>query len=189
MVVAEVGLDTGGRRRFSRGTAPAAGGRPGTDRRYGVAVIEDEVMERIGRALSLAYTDSRPAATEQLERIWAELEFDGTPLHRCVVAHHRADLCDDAGDELTWDLRALAAADELAGQGGAGGVVRVEQLYPSLHLNLADVYRRRGDPDRARHHLVRAEASVASLEGDGYGRMVRRGIERLADRLAAGDLG
>jgi hypothetical protein len=146
-------------------------------------------MERIGHALALAYTDSRAAAVRQLDRMWAELEPDGAPLHRCVVAHHRADLCDEVGDELTWDLRALAAADDLAGQADdAGGAVRVEQLYPSLHLNLADVYRRRGDPDRARHHLALAESSVRTLDDDGYGRMIRRGTERLAERLAVGDL-
>jgi hypothetical protein len=44
----------------------------------------------------------------------------------------------------------------------AGLTSPVSALYPSLHLNLGEVYRSLGDVDRARHHLGRGLASVAA---------------------------
>ncbi|MGQ0776481.1 MAG: hypothetical protein ACT4NY_18980 [Pseudonocardiales bacterium] len=58
-----------------------------------------------------------------------------------------ADVQDDGHEELVWDLRALQAAgsvtDERARQAGLGGPV--SGFYPSLHLNLGEVYRKLGD--------------------------------------------
>jgi len=69
---------------------------------------------------------------------------------------------DDLREELTWDLRALAAADlitvERAAQ--AGLTSPVSGFYPSLHLNLGECYRKLGDLDRAREHLQRGQAAA-----------------------------
>lgn len=135
----------------------------------------DEVMARIADAVSLAAAD-RDAARTRLVAVWAEVE-DGDALHRCVLAHYLADLQDDVRDELRWDLRALAAADEVARE-------RSGALYPSLHLNLGDDYRRLGAAAQAREHLALAQAAEPVLPDDGYGRMIRGGIATLAERLA-----
>jgi hypothetical protein len=58
----------------------------------------------------------------------------------------------------------------------------VAGLYPSLHLNLAECYRRLGDPGRAREHLELARAGIGALGDDEYGRLIRNGLARL-DRL------
>ena len=60
----------------------------------------------------------------------------------------------------------------------------MQNFYPSLHLNLADVYRRLGGGPQARRHLALAQAAVGALDDDGYGRMIREGIARCAARLA-----
>ncbi len=57
-------------------------------------------------------------------------------------------------------------------------------FYPSLHLNLGECYRKLGEFDRAREHLGRGRASVNALSNDGYGQMVKTGLDRLADNLA-----
>lgn len=97
----------------------------------------------------------------------------GGPLHRCVLAHHLADLQDDVAAELDWDLRAL----DLAGDVDARG------FTASLQLNVADAYRRLGDVAAARTHATLALAACSELEDDGYGRMIRAGVARLAERL------
>ncbi|HUS61677.1 MAG TPA: hypothetical protein VMY34_05735, partial [Acidimicrobiales bacterium] len=66
-----------------------------------------------------------------------------------------ADLQGDEALELAWDLRALDAANEVADERltSAGMIGTIAGMLPSLHLNLADVYARLGELDRAREHL------------------------------------
>lgn len=52
-----------------------------------------------------------------------------------------------------------------------------------LHLNLGDGYRRRGDVVGARVQLDLGLATVGRLADDGYGRLVRGGLARLAQDL------
>lgn len=91
-----------------------------------------------------------------------------------------ADVQDDPADELVWDLRALEAADLVT-------EVRARQdvrgFYPSLHLNLGDVYPRLGDLELARAHVQLGQAALGALDDDGYAQMVKGGLDRLANRL------
>ena len=84
-----------------------------------------------------------------------------------AVAHHMADVQDDPREELTWDLRALEAAesvtDERAAAAGVNGPVA--GFYPSLHLNLGEDYRKLGDCVEARRHLDLGR-QAASFLGD-----------------------
>ena len=144
------------------------------------AAGSDEALSRISAAVALGATD-RDASRAGLTAIWAEVEA-GDPLHRCVLAHYLADLQDDVRDELRWDLRALAAADEVD-DGAVAHELDVRALYPSLHLNLGDDYRRLGAAAQAREHLALARAAQHVLPDDGYGRMIRGGIADLARRL------
>jgi hypothetical protein len=145
----------------------------------------DEFMRRIGEGIGLSQRGERDGARALFLRIWDELRDEGDALHRCALAHHLADVQDDPREELAWDLRALAAADSVtkkrARQAGVAGSVR--GFYPSLHLNLGDVYRRLGDRKRAREHLERGRAAAGVLDDDGYGKMIKGGLERLAERL------
>ncbi|MFE3587308.1 tetratricopeptide repeat protein [Streptomyces niveus] len=66
----------------------------------------------------------------------------------------------------------------------AGVASPVAAFYPSLHLNLGDVYRRLGEWDLARAHLERGLEAVGTLGDDGYGQLIKGGLDRLAQRLA-----
>ena len=77
--------------------------------------------------------------------------------------------------------RAKADADARAAEAGATGPVAA--FYPSLHLNLGEDHRKLGDLDAARHHLELGRATAGALADDGYGQMVRGGLDALADRL------
>lgn len=148
----------------------------------------DEIMERIAAAVSLYGAGDRDGARHHLSQIWTDIQ-SGDPLHRCFLAHYMADLHDDVRDELRWDLRALAAADDVTEERAQqfaqqfNGVLAVRALYPSLHLNLGDDYRRLGATAQARQHLDWARSCVDALPDDAYGRMIRDGIEQLAQRL------
>ncbi|MDA2810596.1 tetratricopeptide repeat protein [Nocardiopsis sp. RSe5-2] len=147
----------------------------------------DPIMARIGEAVDLNHRQGRREdARDLFARIWDDIGGDqGDPLHVCVLAHSMADVQDDVAEELAWDLRALSAADHITDERAAqaGVPLSVAGLYPSLHLNLGECYRKLGDLDRAREHLDHARATIGTLNDDDYGKLIRGGLEQLAERL------
>lgn len=119
-------------------------------------------LERVARASMLGHQGDRATARELLGEAWAAAR-DGPALLRCAVAHALADVQDDDADEQRWDERALAEAGAAVDEPVPDGMPPVAALLPSLHLNLADVHRRRGDRTSARHHLGRGREALAAL--------------------------
>ena len=152
-------------------------------------MITDPTLVRIGEAARLHHHQGeRDAARHLLSQIWDEIGGEqGNPLHVCVLAHTMADVQEDVRQELLWDQRALTAADLLTDEQTtqAGVAVPIAALYPSLHLNLADGYRRLGDLDRAREHLRQAQAGIDALGDDEYGQLVRNGLQTLTQQLTS----
>jgi hypothetical protein len=153
--------------------------------------MTDPTLTRIGQAVELHHVrGEREAARESFALLWEEIGGErGDPLHVCVLAHSMADVQDDVGRELMWDRRALAAAGRLTDDrvAGAGVNLPVAGLYPSLHLNVAECYRKLGDVARAREHLQEARAGIEALGDDDYGRLIRDGLDRLTRLLSAGE--
>jgi hypothetical protein len=56
-------------------------------------------------------------------------------------------------------------------------------LYPSLHLNLGEDYRKLGDLAKARRHLTLGRRASWALGDDGYSRMIKGALDALALRL------
>lgn len=132
----------------------------------------EAVMVEIGRGIDLNQRGEREAARELFAEIWQRIgEENGDPFHVCALAHSMADVQDDVQDELLWDQRALAAADQVTDERAAraGVTSPVAGFYPSLHLNLGECYRKLGDLSQAREHLQRGQAAVAAVPDNGYG--------------------
>ncbi len=146
----------------------------------------EELTTRIGQVVILLHGGDREEARNRFAALWEEIGEGGSPLHRCTLAHYMADTQDDPEDELTWDLRALKAADTIGAEGARWGesAVSVRGFYPSLHLNLAADYDRLGEHQLARGHLGRARESAGALSDDAYGDGVRAEIARMDLRLA-----
>jgi hypothetical protein len=149
-------------------------------------MITDPTLIRIGEVVQLSHQGEREAARHQFAEMWDEIGGErGDPLHRCTLAHAMADVQVDVRDELLWDQRALAAAELItdARATQAGVTLPVAGLYPSLHLNLSECYRKLGDLARAREHLQQAQATIGVLGDDEYGRLIRDGLQEVAERL------
>ncbi|WP_280383716.1 hypothetical protein [Nocardia wallacei] len=148
----------------------------------------DATMAAINEAVTLGRQGDSATARKQLMALWETVGTTGDALHRCTLAHYLADLFDHAADSLTWDVRALDAADALTDERAQRehASLSVAGFYPSLHLNLADNYRRLGAFDSAQRHLDAAEARVGALSDDGYGAGVRAGIANVRNALAEG---
>jgi hypothetical protein len=147
---------------------------------------QDEVMARIAAAVALSQSGERAAARHDFAAIWGEISPGGDPFHRCTLAHYMADLQDDPHEELRWDLRAIEAAGSLTDERVQAyhESMRILAFYPSLHLNLAEDYRRLGDAERAREHLFQAQQKCDALDDGDYANGIKAAIARLADRLA-----
>ncbi len=150
----------------------------------------DPVMMTVGEAIGLGRSGDRARARELLGRAWDQEGAGGDPMHRVGIAHSMADVQDDPEDELLWDLRALAAADELTDQRVAevGIDSPVAGFYPSLLLNLGEVYRKLGRLEEARDQLRRGLDATRALQWsaeppDGYQAMVIDALTRLGERL------
>ncbi len=59
-------------------------------------------------------------------------------------------------------------------------------MLSSLHLSLADDYRRLGETSKAEEHLGVARANLGALGADAYGDLVRGAVEHVTAALAAG---
>jgi hypothetical protein len=152
-----------------------------------VPTAADPVMSEIIAATALFRGGERVRGRLELESIWARIAVDPEPMHECALAHALADAQDDPAEELAWDLRALDAAhrctDEDVRRHNAGG--SIAGFMPSLHANLAEAHLKLGELATAKEHLALARSFVGDLQDDGYGRMVRGGIESISGRLAA----
>ncbi|NBE95529.1 tetratricopeptide repeat protein [Nonomuraea sp. KC401] len=150
-------------------------------------MIDDPTMTRIGQGVELHHHQGqREAARDLFAQIWDDIGGEqGDPLHVCVLAHSMADVQDDVQEELLWDLRALAAVGQVTDErvAQAGVPFSAAGLYPSLHLNVGECYRKLGDPDRAREHLQQARDTIGALGDDEYAQLIRSGLERLAEQL------
>lgn len=144
-------------------------------------------MFEIGRGIGLAQSGDRDGARALFAALWTDLD-EHDHLHRCAVAHSMADVQDAPRDALAWDLRALEAAESVTdadtARAGISGGRRA--LFPSLHLNLADLYVKLDEPDRARAHVARGFEVLEDLDANGYLDTIRSALERIAATLDPG---
>ncbi len=150
-----------------------------------------QTLERIRGAFRLYCRGDRAEARSLLTAIWDELGPAGDIFHRCVAAHYLADMSDDPEIELEWDLRALEIANSLEGEVAETNplAASVRAFLPSLHLNLADDYRKMGDFQKARQHAEAGFALSGSLGRDAYAQTIRAGLIRVDAQIQDRDSG
>ncbi|WP_432054741.1 hypothetical protein [Streptomyces sp. bgisy022] len=149
----------------------------------------DPTMEAIGQAVTEGRTGNTHSARTKLLNLWSAIGVTGDPLHRCSLAHYLADLYEDPAQALAWDVRALDAADAVTEQRvqehHAG--LRIAGFYPSLHLNLADNYRRLGSFEAATEHINAAKEHAPNLPQDAYGAFLRTALDEAAQAISQRD--
>ncbi|CAN5750990.1 hypothetical protein BH23ACT12_BH23ACT12_22450 [soil metagenome] len=151
---------------------------------------QDEILTRIKDAFRLYCRSEVAEGRRLLHELWEELGPE-KGYHRSVTAHYLADTQVELEDELMWDLRALAAAESLTSEAEDSNsfATAVRAFFPSLHLNLADAYRRLGNFEKARHHAEQGMATGDVLGLDHYGQTVRGGLIRVQTQIDELDKG
>ncbi|WP_274917418.1 hypothetical protein [Streptomyces sp. WZ-12] len=150
----------------------------------------DPTMEAIGQAVGEGRTGDIPTARHKLLNLWSEIGVTGDPLHRCSLAHYLADLYEDPAQALVWDVRALDAADAVTEQRAQEhhASLHIAGFYPSLHLNLADNYRRLGSFDAATEHINAAQEHAPNLPQDAYGAFLRTALDEVSEAISQRDI-
>ena|SRR5579871_1237173 len=153
--------------------------------------VSADTTNEIIAAVAMLQGGERVRGRATLESIWLRISHAPNPIDECVLAHYLADVQDEPAEELAWDLRALNAAmrctDAEARQ--LHPTLSISALLPSLHLNLAEDYWNFKEFAQSRTHLAKARLLTATLSDDGYGRMIRFGIEGLETRLLRAAVG
>lgn len=140
-----------------------------------------DVLAAVGQAADGRSQEARQALAD----CW-HATGEGDYAQRCVIAHYLADHQDCLADEVTWDQRALDAHQQVQDADLAPvGIASAAAFAPSLHLNLGDGNLRLGNLEAAVDHLEAARQTEHLLPGEGYGAMIRGGIDRLAQRIDA----
>lgn len=145
----------------------------------------DTTMNAITEAVMLGRAGDIETARTRLLELWSEIGTAGDALHRCSLAHYLADLYDDPARALAWDIRALDAADTLGDDRAQQyhASLQVAGFYPSLHLNLADNYRRLGSWGAAAEQLAAARKHLSALPDDAYGAMIRTALDEVSTAI------
>lgn len=94
-----------------------------------------------------------------------------------TAAHYVARHQQSVADKLKWDEVALNFAFEVEDQ-------EIKGVYPSLYLNIAKCYEDLGIFDKARENYQSALSYTNFLPDDGYGNMIRAGINNGIERVS-----
>jgi hypothetical protein len=146
----------------------------------------DGVLAGIGAATTARISGDEAAARGILETLWAEQEGDSDPLDQAIIAHYMADLQDGAEAALTWNLRAVEAAERVAAPDDELSAIPEpwRGLRPSLYLNAARDLAAMGRNAEAGEFLTRADDCLVDLPESGYGRLVRDDVNALRSDLS-----
>ncbi|NEW40062.1 hypothetical protein GV794_19100 [Nocardia cyriacigeorgica] len=148
----------------------------------------DPTMTAITDAVTRGRAGDGDGARIALTDLWAGIGPHGDPFHRCTLAHYLADLHDDPAQALAWDIRALDAAEALTDSRARefDDSLDVRGFFPSLHLNLADNYRRLASFDAARQQVDAARRHLHALPDDAYGAMIRTALDEVEASISSG---
>lgn len=96
-----------------------------------------------------------------------------------TAAHYLARHQNSPEDTLKWNLEALHRAKRVQDD-------EINQVYPSLYLNVGKSYEDMGDRPQAREHYELASGYVSFLPAGGYGDMIKAGVTNGLHRTKVG---
>jgi len=107
------------------------------------------------------------------QRAWDEAT---TNFERFIAAHYLARQQPTVAEKLKWDETSLELALTVQDE-------PMQDVYPSLYLNIGKGYEDLGDFNRARHHYRLAKRFADTLPNDGYNNLIRTGIQNGLSRV------
>ncbi len=134
---------------------------------------ENTVVKLCAQGMELEGQGNGDEAQLRFEQAWAESTND---TERCIAAHYVARHQKSIADKLLWDKIALDAALTTPD-------TDTKVMLPSLYLNVGKCYEDMHQDDDARENYEKARSFTHLLTDDGYGKMIRAGIENGLQRV------
>ena len=134
---------------------------------------DNKVIQLCAKGMELEGQGKLTEATNYFEEGW---NFAGTDLEKFIAAHYVARHQKNISDKLKWDNTALRHALNVEDEG-------IKEALPSLYLNIGKCYEDLNDLENARSNYQSAFSFATSLPDNGYGNMIKAGINKGFDRI------
>jgi rifampin ADP-ribosylating transferase len=115
------------------------------------------------------------AAKKLFLKAWEE---SSTDFEKFTSSHYLARNQENIQEELKWNLESLRLASLINEDSMKG-------YFPSIHLNIGKSYEKLNDNEKAIEHYKAAVDYLHHLSEDGYGQMIRTGVEAAVKRVAS----
>lgn len=112
-------------------------------------------------------------ASKVFQKAWDE---SSNSIEKFTAAHYVARHQKTVSDKLEWDKTALEFALKVEDKA-------VQSTFPSLYLNIGKCYEDLGDLKNARSNYLTAKSYFDLLPTDGYGNMIKAGVESALGRV------
>lgn len=132
------------------------------------------VVQLCAKGMEMEVNQKPEKAQELFLEAWNKATND---FEKFTAAHYVARHQKTVQDKLKWDEMALSFALKINDDNVIAG-------YPSLYLNIAKCYEDLNDADNARKNYQAALSYVKYLPDNGYGQMIKSGIEKGIERLS-----
>ena len=134
---------------------------------------ENHIINLCTQGMEMEGAGKPEEAREIFEQAWNESKDD---FEKFTSAHYVARHQQSVADKLKWDETALYHAMKI-------DAPQIKDTYPSLYLNIAKCYEDLGDRENARKNYELAFSFTHLLADDGYGNMIRGGIQNGLARI------
>lgn len=134
---------------------------------------DNPIVKLCAQGMQLEVTGQPGEALALYMQAWQQAESD---MDKFVAAHYVARHQPTIADKLAWDETALLHALRIPGEA-------MQSTYPSLYLNIAKCYEDMHQPVQAKAQYLQALAHATHLPDDGYGKMIKNGIEKGLERV------
>jgi hypothetical protein len=134
---------------------------------------ENHVNKLCSDGMLLEGEGKSEAASKLFHQAWNDATND---LEKLTAAHYVARHQKSVADKLKWDETALNLALNINNED-------IKDTYPSLYLNIGKCYEDLKDLAKAHENYLLALNYAALLPNDGYGNMIKSGINRGIERV------
>jgi len=133
----------------------------------------NNVVRLCTKGMELEVSQHANEAQQLFLQAWNEATND---FEKFTAAHYVARHQESVEEKLKWDETALAHALKIADGS-------LNNIYPSLYLNIGKCYEDLNDLDKAKENYQSALSYISSLSDNGYGKMIKSGIKNGLERL------
>ncbi len=134
----------------------------------------NNVVKLCAQGMGMEGEGKKEDALNLFQQAWNEATND---FERFTAAHYVARQQQNISDKLKWDKIALRHALKIDNE-------NVKETLPSLYLNIGKCFEDLHDIESAKKHYELAFTFTAFLPDNGYGNMIKSGINSALERSA-----